>query len=78
MIDYSPTSDSNEVLVIDTNYTRGHSFLAVLSFIKVEARLITPEQLARIPRRELFNYLAIFSIGGDEMTQFFIERKPPG
>ncbi len=74
MIDYSPTSDSNEVLVIDTNYTRGHSFLAVLSFIKVEARLITPEQIAGIPRRELFNYLAIFSIGGDEITQFFIER----
>ena len=74
MIDYNPTSDSNEVLVIDNNYTRGHSFLAVLSFIKVEARLITPDQIARIPRRELFNYLAIFSIGGDEITQFFIER----
>ncbi len=57
--------DSNEVLVVDSNYTRGHSFLAVLGFIKVEARLVKPEQLATIARRELYNYLAIFSIGGE-------------
>ncbi|MGD2170769.1 MAG: sigma-54 dependent transcriptional regulator [Gammaproteobacteria bacterium] len=66
--------DSNEVLVVDSNYTRGHAFLAVLGFIKVEAKLITPEQLPDIPRRELFNYLAIFSIGGEEITRFFMER----
>jgi sigma-54 specific flagellar transcriptional regulator A len=66
--------DSNEVLVVDSNYTRGHSFLAVLGFIKVEARLVQPEQLATIPRRELYNYLAIFSIGGEDIAQFFLER----
>ncbi len=66
--------DSNEVLVVDSNYTRGHSFLAVLGFIKVEARLVKPEQLATIARRELYNYLAIFSIGGEEIAQFFLER----
>jgi sigma-54 specific flagellar transcriptional regulator A len=66
--------DSNEVLVVDSNYTRGHSFLAVLAFIKVEARLVQPEQLATIPRRELYNYLAIFSIGGEDIAQFFLER----
>jgi len=66
--------DSNEVLVVDSNYTRGHSFLAVLGFIKVEARLITPEQLSSIPRRELYNYLAIFSTASDEITRQFLDR----
>ncbi|UCH41008.1 MAG: sigma-54-dependent Fis family transcriptional regulator [Gammaproteobacteria bacterium] len=74
MKEHNGNQDSNEVLVVDSNYTRGHSFLAVLGFIKVEARLITPEQLPDIPRRELFNYLAIFSIGGDDITRFFLER----
>ncbi len=74
MMEHSGNQDSNEVLVVDSNYTRGHSFLAVLSFIKVDAKLITPEQLPDIPRRELFNYLAIFSIGGDDITKFFLER----
>jgi len=74
MIEHATIVDSNEVLVVDSNYTRGHSFLAVLAFIKVEARLITPEHLAAIPRRELYNYLAIFSIGSDDITQFFIDR----
>jgi hypothetical protein len=73
-MEISGNPDSNEVLVVDSNYTRGHSFLAVLGFIKVEAKLITPEQLPEIPRRELFNYLAIFSIGGEEVSQFFLER----
>ncbi len=73
-MEISGNVDSNEVLVVDSNYTRGHSFLAVLGFIKVEAKLVTPEQLPDIPRRELFNYLAIFSIGGDDISRFFLER----
>ena len=74
MMDQNGNQDSNEVLVIDSNFTRGHSFLAILGFIKIEAKLITPEQLPAIPRRELFNYLAIFSIGGDEISSYFLER----
>jgi len=74
MIDQVSSLDSNEVLVVDSNYTRGHSFLAVLNFIKVDAQLVSPEQLAGIARRELYNYLAIFSIGGDDIMQFFLER----
>jgi sigma-54 specific flagellar transcriptional regulator A len=74
MMDHSSSQDSNEVLVVDSNYTRGHSFLAVLSFIKVEAKLIDPGQLPNIPRRELFNYLAIFSIGTEEVTDYFLQR----
>ena len=74
MIEQHDRIDSNEVLVVDSNYTRGHSFLAVLGFIKVEARLITPEQLSSIPRRELYNYLAIFSTAGDEIAQQFLAR----
>jgi sigma-54 specific flagellar transcriptional regulator A len=74
MMDQSGSQDSDEVLVVDSNFTRGHSFLAVLGFIKVEAKLITPEQLPGIPRRELFNYLAIFSIGGDDISNYFLER----
>ncbi|MFT5218338.1 MAG: sigma-54 specific flagellar transcriptional regulator A [Planctomycetota bacterium] len=73
-MDFSESRDSDEVLVVDSNYTRGHSFLAVLGFIKVEAKLITPEQLADIPRQELYNYLAIFSIGGDEIADYFLVR----
>jgi len=74
MIEQVSSLDSNEVLVVDSNYTRGHSFLAVLNFIKVDARLVSPEQLAGIARRELYNYLAIFSTGGDDIMQFFLER----
>jgi len=74
MIEPGRGLDSNEVLLVDSNYTRGHSFLAVLGFIKVEARLIKPEQLGTIPRRELYNYLAIFTTGGEEIAQFFLER----
>jgi sigma-54 specific flagellar transcriptional regulator A len=74
MMEHGGNQDSNEVLVVDSNHTRGHSFLAVLGFIKVESKLITPEQLSDIPRRELYNYLAIFSIGGDDITRFFRDR----
>ena len=73
-MEHNEGQDSNEVLVVDSNYTRGHAFLAVLGFIKVEAKLISPEQLPEIPRRELFNYLAIFSIGTDEITEYFLQR----
>lgn len=74
MIDPGGRLDGDRVLVVDSNYTRGRAFLAVLGFVKVEARLVAPEQLASIPRRELFNYLAIFSLGGDELVQRFSER----
>jgi sigma-54 specific flagellar transcriptional regulator A len=74
MMEYGGGLDSNEVLVVDPNYTRGHSFLAVLNFIKVEARLVRPDQLVDIPRRELYNYLAILSVGGDDISRFFLER----
>ncbi len=74
MIEHGDRLNGNEVLVVDSNHTRGRSFLAVLGFIKVEARLITPDQLASIPRRELYHYLAIFSIGDDDIAQQFLER----
>ncbi len=74
MMEHGGGPQSNEVLVVDSNYTRGRSFLAVLGFIKVEARLVEPDQLASIPRRELYNYLAIFSIGGEDLSRFFLER----
>ena len=74
MLEVVAALDNNEVLVVDSNYTRGRSFLAVLGFIKVEARLVNPEQLAAIPRRELYRYLAIFSIGGDEIAHYFRQR----
>ena len=74
MIEDEGNPNSNEVLVVDSNHTRGHAFLAVLGFIKVDARLITPEQLHEIPQGELFSYLAIFSVGGEEVPRFFLER----
>ena len=36
---------TNDVLVVDNDYARGHAFMAVLEFIKVKATLITAEQL---------------------------------
>lgn len=74
MIDHGGSPDRDEVLVVDSNYTRGRAFLAVLDFIKVEARLVAPEQLSSIPRRELCSYLAIFSLGGDGVERQFVER----
>lgn len=74
MMEFSCNRDYEEVLVVDSNYTRGHSFLAVLDFIKVDAKLVSPQQLVEIPRRELYSYLAIFSIGGDEISEFFLMR----
>ncbi len=74
MMEPTSSQDSNEVLVIDSNHTRGHSFLAVLGFIKVGAKLVTPEQLSKISRRELYSYLAIFSINTDQITQYFQSR----
>ena len=67
-------SSKQAVLVIDQDGTRGQAFLAVLGFIQVEARLIKPDQLSEIGQRELFDYLAIFSVGSSEITEFFLEK----
>ncbi len=74
MIEHSGGQSGSRVLVVDSNHTRGHSFLAVLGFIKVEAKLIDPDQLPDIPRRELFDFLAIFSTGGEDISRYFLER----
>ncbi|MCP4186304.1 MAG: sigma-54-dependent Fis family transcriptional regulator [Gammaproteobacteria bacterium] len=73
-MEHNDSPIGNEVVVIDTNHSRGQSFLAVLMFMKVEARLITPNQLEEISSRELFSYLAIFSIENDEVTGHFLQR----
>jgi sigma-54 dependent transcriptional regulator, flagellar regulatory protein len=67
-------SGSHSVLVIDSDQSRGRSFLAVLGFIQVEAKLILPDQVAEISQRELFDYLAIFSVGNEDITQYFLNR----
>ena len=74
MMEFSSNRDHEEVLVVDSNHTRGHAFLAVLDFIKVDAKLVSPQQLVEIPRRELYSYLAVFSIGSEELTEFFLMR----
>ncbi len=65
---------NNTVLVVDINHSRGQSFLAVLRFMKITATLITPGQLENISSKELFGYLAIFSIESDEITGHFMQR----
>ena len=74
MQEHTGKQSNSEVLVVDSNYARGHSFLAVLEFIKVDARLITPEQLLKISSKELFGYLAICSIETPELTSHFLQR----
>lgn len=64
----------NDVLVVDTNTSRGQSFVAVLSFMKVNATLITPVALADIPSRDFDKYFAIFSIETDEITRHLMQR----
>jgi sigma-54 specific flagellar transcriptional regulator A len=65
---------TNDVLVVDTNATRGHAFVAALAFMKVNATLITPELLLATSSEELNRYLAIFSIESAEITQHFLQR----
>ncbi|MFT5502446.1 MAG: sigma-54 specific flagellar transcriptional regulator A [Gammaproteobacteria bacterium] len=65
---------SHSVLVIDSDQARGRSFLAVLGFIQVNARLVIPEEVAEISQRELFDYLAIFSVGNENITRYFLNR----
>jgi sigma-54 specific flagellar transcriptional regulator A len=65
---------TNDVLVVDTDHSRGLAFVAVLEFIKVEVTLITPQQLLTISTDELNHYLAIFTLESEEVTQFFLHR----
>ena len=62
------------VLVVDSDHARGHAFLSLLDFIKVNARLISPAQLVELSGRDLYDYLAIFSVGDDDLTRFFLNR----
>ncbi len=62
-----------EALVVDNNYTRGQSFLAVLNFIKLEAKLVTSDQLMDISSQELFGFVAIFSVATDRITNYFLK-----
>ncbi len=64
----------NEVLVVDTNTSRGQSFVAVLGFMQVSATLITPGSLTEVPSRNLLRYFAVFSIETSEITDHFMQR----
>ena len=65
---------TNEVLVVDSNHSRGQSFVAVLGFMKVNATLITPEILADFQSRDLLKYFAIFSIESDDISRHLMLR----
>ncbi len=65
---------TNDVLVVDNNTSRSQSFVAVLSFMKVNATLIAPATLAEISSRDLQKYFAIFSIETDEITMHLMQR----
>ena len=64
----------NEVLVIDSDISRGQSFVAVLGFMKVNATLIKPDSLESTHSRELNRYFAIFSIETEEITRLLLQR----
>jgi sigma-54 specific flagellar transcriptional regulator A len=63
-----------DVLVVDTDSTRGHAFMAALEFMKVNATLMTPQLLLVASSDELNRYIAIFSLESDEITQHFLQR----
>jgi sigma-54 specific flagellar transcriptional regulator A len=63
-----------DVLVVDTDATRGHAFMAALEFMKVNSTLITPQLLLVASSDELNRYIAIFSLESDEITQHFLQR----
>jgi len=73
-MEHNESPVSNEVLIVDSNYSRGQSFLAVLGFMKVEAVLVTPDKLEEISSPELFSFLAVFSIETDEVTKHYLKR----
>ncbi len=64
----------DEVLVVETNASRGQSFVAVLNFMKVNATLITPDILVNLPAGEIDRYFAIFSIETDDITEHLMQR----
>ncbi len=64
----------NEVLVVDSNSSRGQSFVAVLGFMKVNATLIAPDTLTDTPSHDLHYYFAIFSIETEAITQHLMQR----
>jgi sigma-54 specific flagellar transcriptional regulator A len=74
MLEHTGGGIEYEALVVDDNYTRGQSFLAVLNFIKLEARLVTTDQLMSISSQELFGFVAIFSVETDKITNHFLKR----
>lgn len=63
-----------DVLVVDTDSSRGHAFMTALEFMKVNATLITPELLLVTSSDELNRYIAIFSLESAEITQHFLQR----
>ncbi len=67
-------SVSNNVLVVDTNYSRAQAFSAVLEFMKVDASVTSPDKLEQIDPDELTKYLAIFSIENADITNHFLQR----
>ena len=73
MLEHTGGDVEYEALVVDDNYTRGQSFLAVLNFIKLEAKLVTSDQLMDISSQELFGFVAIFSVATDQTTNHFLK-----
>jgi sigma-54 specific flagellar transcriptional regulator A len=65
---------TNEVLVVDTDDSRGHAFMTLLEFMKVKATLITPALLLATSSDELNGYVVIFSVESAEITQYFLQR----
>ena len=74
MLEHTGGEVEYEALVVDDNYTRGQSFLAVLNFIKLDAKLVTSEQLFEISSSDLFSYVAIFSIETGDISNHFLKR----
>jgi len=65
---------TNDVLVVDNDSSRGHAFMVLLDFMKVNATLITPALLLTSSSDELNRYFAIFSLESVEITQYFLQR----
>ncbi len=62
---------ANDILIIDSDYSRAQSLQQILGFVKYPSVIITPEQLLELDKESLDKYLVIFTINTDSISNYF-------
>lgn len=64
----------NEILIVDPDSLRAATFQQLLTFIKYQSLVITPEQLIQQDTIEFDQYRVIFSINSEQISHFLLDR----